>query len=86
MEEWVNHKSYSIGTFPIFQYSITPIFRFYISVLCLIQLSICSRRVLSKPTITSLQATITGTLRAPESFTISSRATRSFVTSYSVKE
>jgi len=59
-------------------------FDIYISDLCLIQLSICSSRVRSNPIITSLQAAITGTLRAPEIFTISSNAALSLVTSYSV--
>jgi hypothetical protein len=56
----------------------------YTSVLCFMQLSICSRRFRSNPTITSLHAEMTGTLRAPEIFTISSNAARSLVTSYSV--
>ena len=54
------------------------------SVLCLMQLTICSSRVRSNPTITSPHAEITGTLRAPDSLTISSRAARSLLTSYSV--
>jgi hypothetical protein len=54
------------------------------SVLFFMQLIIASSRCSSKPTITSSQPTITGTLRAPEILIISSRASPSLLISNSM--